>query len=48
VKSTKSRAVALRSGDYDTMPSRVVGLIDEARRAFARRGEFDHDCNLFG
>ena len=33
MKSTKSRAVALRAGDYDAMLSRVVGLIDEARRA---------------
>jgi len=36
VKSTKSRAVALRSRDYDAMLDRVVQLIDEARRSSAR------------
>ena len=36
MKSTKSRAVALRSRDYDAMLDRVVQLIDEARRSSAR------------
>jgi predicted nuclease of restriction endonuclease-like (RecB) superfamily len=36
VKSAKTRALAVRSRDYDAMLSRVVRLIDEARRASAR------------
>lgn len=36
VKSAKTRAVALRSRDYDAMLNRVAALIDEARRASAR------------
>lgn len=36
MKSAKTRALAVRSRDYDAMLSRVVRLIDEARRASAR------------
>lgn len=36
MKSSKTRSFALRSPDYDAMLNRVVGLIDEARRASAR------------
>ena len=36
MKRPKSRALALHSRDYDAILSRLVGLIDEARRASAR------------
>jgi len=36
VISAKTRALALRSRDYDAMLKRVVRLIDEARRVSAR------------
>ena len=36
MKSAKTRALALRSRDYDAMLDRVVRLIDEARRTSAR------------
>jgi predicted nuclease of restriction endonuclease-like (RecB) superfamily len=36
VKRAKTRALTLRSRDYDSMLDRVVGLIEEARRASAR------------
>ena len=36
MKRPKTRPLALRSREYDAMLSRVVGLIDEARRASAR------------
>jgi len=36
VKSAKTRTLTIRSQDYDAMLSRVVDLIDDARRASAR------------
>ena len=36
MKRPKTRDVTVRSGDYEAMLSRVVGLIGEARRASAR------------
>lgn len=36
MRRPKTRTFALRSHDYDAMLNRVIGLIDEARRASAR------------
>jgi len=36
MKSRKTRALAVRSRDYDAMLNRVAALIDEARRASTR------------
>jgi len=46
VKRPKSRALALRSRDYDAMINRVVRLIDEARPRFRAKRQRHHDCDI--